>query len=205
MEWQNFTPESFKETSLLGDRWLGGSTTQFQPALKQFLNVAWTARQAKINQAVAPEQDDPTGELSSAIDGPSRTLALNLPAQAVRRGEPNPMARPALLDPSSTGHSGTTALDGMTALHITPTHAAPAYAPTARRQAPLSTTVSAPTCASPPPHAQPPAHPQSWGLGLTKIKLDPRPLLPPFLMGAWPMARMLRHKNNPIYIYMPGL
>ena len=115
MEWQNFTPESIKETSLLGDRWLGGSTAQLQPALKQFLNVAWTARQAKINQAVAPEQDDSTGELSSAIDGPSRTLALNLPAQAVRRGEPNPMARPALLDPSSTGHSGTTALDGMTA------------------------------------------------------------------------------------------
>jgi hypothetical protein len=115
VQWQNFTPESIKETSLLGDRWLGGSTTQLQPALKQFLNVAWTARQAKINQAVAPEQDDPTGELSSAIDGPSRTLALNLPAQAVRLGEPNPMARPALLDPSSTGHPGTTALDGMTA------------------------------------------------------------------------------------------
>jgi hypothetical protein len=60
VQWRNFTPDSTKEASLLGDRWLGGSTTQLQPALKQFLNVAWTARQAKIHQAGAPEQDNPT-------------------------------------------------------------------------------------------------------------------------------------------------
>jgi hypothetical protein len=126
LQWQNVTPQSAREASLLGDSWLGGPTTALQPALKQFLKAAWTARQANIDRAAALEKEGPTGETNVyncaaadtqditgeetyvMTDSPSRTPAISLPAPAVRLSGPTVL--PTLLDPSLNGHSGTTDL-----------------------------------------------------------------------------------------------
>ena len=144
LQWQKVTPQSTREASLLGDSWLGGPTTMLQPALKQFLKAAWTARQANIDRAAALEKEGPTGETdvdngaaadtqaitgeqtSALTDSPSRTPAISLPAPAVRLSGPTVL--PTLLDPSQNAIRAPQPSKIYPLQHTTLTTAAPACA-----------------------------------------------------------------------------